>query len=218
MIGTHFTGFILPEGEALLSGMDAGATAGQRGIVDSWDIFDDGCRSGYLEYRADGGFGQVYRRNRADWLVDPTWSEPSGATGDSDPFFEVLFNCADDETSVTGIMPEAAPDEEPLPVERARAEESTLDEMLFDADMARVSRIIAASKSRCMVEGERPEAAAECIDHVGSALDISGDGLLSLSEIARRHRFAEYLREASADHSDDHAVRALEPHSHGQNP
>ena len=58
---------------ALLSGMDTGATAGQRGIVDSWDIFDDGCQSGYLEYRADGGFGQVYRRNRADWIVDPIW-------------------------------------------------------------------------------------------------------------------------------------------------
>ena len=52
----------------LLSGM--AAAAGQGDIIGAWDAFDDGCQSGYLEYRADGGFQQVYRRDRAVWIND----------------------------------------------------------------------------------------------------------------------------------------------------
>lgn len=347
----RFTVAIILAAVALVSGMAAGTSAdlstGRQDIVGAWDIFDDGCQSGYLEYRADGGFGQVYRRDQASWIVDPvwgngryrvegdilitgeekldggirietkqrlsfpdhdrmdveyldlvwiddvansvkavesftenwlrcpadalddlapvaaftdldpellvgrwgwlrgcatgyveytrdgriwlveldrdgedgeddefeygfyeirdrtllevyayangiwksesnfafddhgrlffsdgmdpTWSDQSGATEDSDPFLEVLFNCADDETPVAVVAPEG----------------STLDAMLFDSDVARVSRVIAEFRSRCAAKDEPPEAAAECIDYVWSALDISGDGLLSLSEIAR---------------------------------
>lgn len=348
----RFTVAIILTAMALVSAMAVSTSAqtpgARQAIVGAWDIFDDECRSGYLEYRADGGFGQVYRRDRASWIVDPiwgrgvyriegdilitgeekldgairietkqrlsfpghdrmdveyvdlvwiddtansvktvdsftenwtrcpagmlddvtpvtafsdldpqlligrwgwlrgcatghveytrdgriwlvdldgedegdefeygfyeiqdgkllevyayasgiwksesnfafddrgrlffsdgmnpTWSDKSGGAEDSDPFFEVLFNCADDETPLAQGEAEAAP------------AGSTLDAMLFDSDVARVSRIIAESRSRCAVEGERPEAAAECIDYVWSVLDVSGDGLLSLSEIAR---------------------------------
>ncbi len=371
----RFTVTIALAAMALVSGMAAGTSAdlptARHDIVGAWDIFDDECRSGYLEYRADGGFGQVYRRDQASWIVDPiwghgkyraqgdilitgeqkldgsirietkqrlsfpdrdrmdvdylemvwiddiansvkavesfteswsrcpagalddiapvaaivdldpaflvgrwgwmrgcatgyveytrdgriwlvererdgedgheaefeygfyeikdrtllevyayssgiwksesnfafddrgrmffsdgmnaTWSDQSGVTEDSDPFFEVLFNCADDETTIAAGAPEAAPGDDQSTAGPARAEGLTLDAMLFDSDVARVSRIIAEFRSRCAYEGEQPEAAAECVDYVWSALDISGDGLLSLAEIARGLRmFAKW--------------------------
>lgn len=367
----RFTVVITLAAMALVSGMAAGISAdlpaARHGIVGAWDIFDDECRSGYLEYRADGRFGQVYRRDQESWIVDPiwghgnyraqgdilitgeqkydgsirietkqrlsfpdhdrmevdylemvwvdditnsvkavesfteswsrcpvgalddiapvaafvdhdpalvvgrwgwlrgcatgyveytrdgriwlvererggedgheaefeygfyeikdrllfevyaygngiwksesnfafddrgrmffsdsmnaTWSDQSGVTEDSEPFFEVLFNCADDETPIAG----AASGDQQLTAGPARAEASTLDAMLFDSDVARVSRIIAEFKSRCAFERGQPEAAAECVDYAWSTLDISGDGLLSLSEIARGLRmFAKW--------------------------
>ena len=49
------------------------ASAQQSRLVGKWDIFDDGCRSGYLEYDANGEFAQVYRRDEATWIADPLW-------------------------------------------------------------------------------------------------------------------------------------------------
>ena len=108
--------------------------------------------------------------------MNPTWSEPSGATEASDPFFEVLFNCAEAEVEAVTVT------------DTPKDEAMDLDGMLFDSDVARVARIIAESKSRCNVSNNKPKAAADCIDYAWSAIDVSGDGLLSLSEIARALR------------------------------
>ena len=58
---------------ALFSGLATGATPVERNLVGAWDIYRDGCQSGYLEYRADGGFGQIYRRDASQWIIDPLW-------------------------------------------------------------------------------------------------------------------------------------------------
>lgn len=58
---------------ALFSGLATGATPLERNLVGAWDIYRDGCQSGYLEYRADGGFGQIYRRDASQWIIDPLW-------------------------------------------------------------------------------------------------------------------------------------------------
>ncbi len=49
------------------------ALAQQSQLIGAWDLFDDACRSGYLEYTADGGFHQVYRRDHGTWINDPVW-------------------------------------------------------------------------------------------------------------------------------------------------
>ncbi len=119
--------------------------------------------------------------------MNPTWSDLSGATEDSDPFFEVLFNCAGDEATVT------------LEAPRDAREDLSLDDMLFDSDVARVARIIDESRSHCPIEGGGPEATTDCIEYVWSVLDVSGDRLLSLSEIARGLRmFAKWSAQEQA--------------------
>jgi len=70
-------------------------------------------------------------------------------------------------------------------VPRGAADGPALDQVLFDEDVQRVSRIMAEIRSRCGPQGAEAEDAAGCIDHAWSFLDMSGDDLLSLSEIAR---------------------------------
>ena len=41
--------------------------AQQERLIGAWDLFDDACRSGYLEYTGDGRFHQVYRRDHGTW-------------------------------------------------------------------------------------------------------------------------------------------------------
>lgn len=114
-----------------------------------------------------------------------SWTEADGGTSDDDPFFEVLFRCA----AASGEMAET--DELAEGAREAQRSEA-FEAFLFDSDVAMVSAAIAESKSRCggaYEAGEPGEAeadiVADCIDYFWGFLDVSGDGLLSLSEIAR---------------------------------
>ena len=179
----RFTVAIILAAVALVSGMaSADLSTGRQDIVGAWDIFDDGCQSGYLEYRADGGFGQVYRRDRASWIVDPVWGHGT---------YRV-----EGDILITG---EEKLDGSARIETKQRLSFADHDRM----DVARVSRIIAESRSRRAAKGEQPDAAAECIDYVWPLLDISGDGLLSLSEIARGLRvFAKWSAQEQARAGD----------------
>ena len=136
-----------------------------------------------------------------------SWTEADGDTSDDDPFFEVLFRCA----AASGEMAET--DELAEGAREAQRKEA-FENFLFDSDVAMVSAAIAESRVRCggvhetaesgETGGERPAAdiVAGCLDYFWSFLDVSGDELLSLSEIARGMRlFAKWsaARQAGAE-------------------
>ncbi len=122
-----------------------------------------------------------------------SWTEADGGTSDDDPFFEVLFRCA----AASGATAEA--DEAAEGARQAQRKEA-FEAFMFDSDVAMVSAAIAESRARCggvyetvesgEVGAERPQAdiVAGCIDYFWGFVDVSGDELLSLSEIARGMR------------------------------
>ena len=119
-----------------------------------------------------------------------SWSETGGATSDDDPFIQVLFRCdASGDEMAAGEAGDAGD---------ARA---VLEDILFDSDVAMLVAAVRESRARCggvyaSVEsggdGSTPtptaDAVADCVDYFWTFMDVSGDGYLSLSEIARGMR------------------------------
>ena len=118
-----------------------------------------------------------------------SWTDADGGTSDDDPFFEVLFRCAasGDEMAEADEAAEGA---------REAQRQAAFEAFIFDSDVAMISAAIAESKSRCGRVGETVESGevgdqpaeveivAGCIDYFWGFLDVSGDELLSLAELA----------------------------------
>ncbi|MFP6743195.1 MAG: hypothetical protein VCD33_16480 [Alphaproteobacteria bacterium] len=120
-----------------------------------------------------------------------SWTETGGGTNQDDPFFEVLFRCVAEDIDDASGEAAGVPD----------TSEAALEEFLFDSDVALLVAAVRESWARCggvyaSVEaggdGSTPtptaDAVADCIDYFWSFMDVSGDGLMSLSEIARGMR------------------------------
>ena len=120
-----------------------------------------------------------------------SWTEFGGETSQDDPFFEILFRCVAEgaETAEDGAGDATA---------AAGASEAALEAFLFDSDVALLVAAVRESRARCRgvyasVESggnastptPTADAVAGCVDYFWSFLDVSGDGYLSLAEIAR---------------------------------
>ena len=140
-----------------------------------------------------------------------TWTETGGSTEDDDPFFSVLFRCAAADAEASDPETEEA-------LERAREAKRTeaVEVFLFDSDVALIARAVENARERCRTVyqetesggigagGAAHEAIAGCVDVLWSFLDVSGDDLLSLSEIARGMRlFAKWSAEEQARKKDE---------------
>lgn len=118
-----------------------------------------------------------------------SWSKTGGETSEDDPFIQILFRCV----AGGGEMAEGEVGD------AGDASEAILEDVLFDSDVALLAAAVRESRARCggvyaSVEsggdGSTPttDAVADCVNYFWAFMDISGDGYLSLSEIARGMR------------------------------